>query len=95
MKNLAAIRAVLNNLCLRFGKAKYENGAVYEGEFMADQRVQWGRQVFPDGSVYEGEWAADKMTGELSNFKHRSAATTTREALPRQFACRKIELGIS
>jgi hypothetical protein len=47
----------------RFGKAKYENGAVFEGEFEADKRQGWGTQVFPDESVYVGEWAEDKMTG--------------------------------
>lgn len=47
----------------RAGKAKYENGAVYEGAFEDDQRSGWGTQCFPDESLYIGEWANDTMTG--------------------------------
>lgn len=48
----------------RHGKAKYENGGFYEGDFENDVRSGWGKHEFPDGSWYEGEWSADRMTGE-------------------------------
>ena len=48
----------------RSGKAKYENGSVYDGDFENDQRSGWGMQCLPDESVYVGEWAADKMNGK-------------------------------
>lgn len=48
----------------RHGVACYENGAVYDGDFVADGRHGWGEQVFPSGDKYEGEWAADKIHGE-------------------------------
>lgn len=47
----------------RFGKAKYENGGTYEGEFEKDKRWGWGEHHFPDGSVYEGEWFDDMIEG--------------------------------
>lgn len=49
-------------LC-RTGKATYENGAVYEGDFQKDHRWGWGLQRFPDGSTYEGEWYDDLIEG--------------------------------
>ena len=48
----------------RSGKAKYENGSVYDGDFENDQRSGWGMQCFPDESVFVGEWAADIMNGK-------------------------------
>ena len=48
----------------RKGKAQYENGGVYEGEFENDVRAGWGRHIFPKGDVYEGEWLKDEMHGE-------------------------------
>ena len=48
-----------------FGKAMYENGGVYEGEFQDDHRWGWGEHRFPDGSVYEGEWFDDMIEGAL------------------------------
>lgn len=47
----------------RSGKAKYENGAIYEGDFEEDKRQGWGAQCFPDESIYIGEWTNDKMEG--------------------------------
>ena len=48
----------------RSGKAKYENGGVYEGEFENDMRDGWGSHCFPDESIYVGEWAHDKIAGD-------------------------------
>lgn len=56
---------MLNKECIcRSGKARYETGAVYDGEFQSDQRSGWGTQCFPDESVYVGEWAKDTVTGD-------------------------------
>ena len=48
----------------RSGKAKYDSGAVYDGEFANDKRCGWGQQCFPDESMYEGEWEDDTMQGK-------------------------------
>lgn len=50
-------------LLRRTGKATYENGAVYEGDFERDHRWGWGLQRFPDCSAYEGEWYDDLIEG--------------------------------
>lgn len=55
----AAMHACLG----REGKARYENGGVYVGEFRREQRCGWGRHSFPGGDVYEGEWLADRIHG--------------------------------
>ena len=54
------------------GKAVYENGAVYEGDFQKDHRWGWGLQRFPDGSTYEGEWFDDIIEGERVSLKCQS-----------------------
>ena len=48
----------------RFGRAKYENGGTYEGEFEKDHRWGWGEHRFPDGRIFEGEWFDDMLEGE-------------------------------
>lgn len=50
----------------RSGKAKYENGGIFDGEFENDKRHGWGTHCFPDESIYIGEWADDKISGEFS-----------------------------
>lgn len=73
----------------RHGKAKYENGGLYEGDFENDVRSGWGLHQFPDGSWYEGEWSADRMTGETVRvllFIHRCAAhSCTAHNVPQSF----------
>jgi len=61
------------NCICRTGKATYENGAVYEGDFRKDHRWGWGRQRFPDGSVYEGEWYDDLIEGASEKKPHDPA----------------------
>lgn len=66
------------HLC-RSGKAKYESGSVYEGEFECDQRSGWGVQCFPDESTYVGEWKHDSMTGvPLHKLQSRAYSTVVR-----------------
>ena len=63
----ACMRLSMHELfCIRVyrqGKARYDNGGTYVGEFKQEQRCGWGRHTFPNGDVYEGEWAADKIHG--------------------------------
>lgn len=33
---------------------KFENGAIYDGEWKSEQRFGRGRQIWADGSIYEG-----------------------------------------
>ncbi len=47
----------------RSGKATYQNGGCYEGDFRRDHRWGWGKHIFPDGSIYEGEWYDDLIEG--------------------------------
>ena len=60
----------------RSGKAKYENGGVYDGDFQNDMRDGWGSHCFPDESMYVGEWAQDKVAGDsLHNTLFASRST--------------------
>lgn len=45
------------------GKATYQNGGVYQGDFRRDHRWGWGKHTFLDGSAYEGEWYDDLIEG--------------------------------
>jgi hypothetical protein len=45
------------------GKYVFADGAVYEGEFKADQKEGRGIFRYANGNVYEGEWKADKKEG--------------------------------
>jgi hypothetical protein len=46
-----------------FGKCTYENGDVYEGEFVNDEKVGTGTYHYSDGCVYTGEWRGGKENG--------------------------------
>jgi hypothetical protein len=50
---------------LRHGKGKqiWEDGSVYEGNWVCDHVCGWGRLVHADGDVYEGEWENDMANG--------------------------------
>ena len=50
-------------MALRFGRATYDIGGSFEGEFLRDHRWGWGEHRFTDGSVYEGEWFDDMIEG--------------------------------
>jgi hypothetical protein len=43
---------------MRHGKGRmiYNNGAVYEGDFIQDVIKGKGKSIFPNGDIYEGEW---------------------------------------
>jgi hypothetical protein len=45
---------------------RYSDGAVYEGEWKADDRHGRGTMRYADGDVYEGEWKADAHEGRGS-----------------------------
>lgn len=42
------------------GKAKYEDGSIYEGEFLDNQKNGIGKMVYADGKIYEGKWKNGK-----------------------------------
>ena len=46
-----------------FGKFKWKNGALYEGEFDNDMLNGRGTYTFPDGKKYNGQWKNNKMDG--------------------------------
>lgn len=50
-------------LSLSHGRATYENGGFYVGDFQHGVRCGWGRHAFPGGAVHEGGWAADAPHG--------------------------------
>ncbi len=47
-----------------FGKMKYENGNVYEGEWKDGKRHGKGEIILVNGGSYEGEWKDDKRNGQ-------------------------------
>ncbi len=67
---------IYRRLPCRNGKAKYENGGVYDGEFENDQRNGWGSHCFPDESFYQGEWAQDKIDGASLQHINLSSQST-------------------
>lgn len=50
----------------RSGRATYQNGGTYEGDFQSDHRWGWGKHTFPDGTIYEGEWFDDIIEGNMT-----------------------------
>lgn len=46
-----------------YGKRTYEDGTVYEGEYVNGLRNGKGRIEYPNGDVQEGEWKDDKPNG--------------------------------
>lgn len=47
-----------------FGVYKYTSGAIYTGQWLANQHHGKGTYEFSDGTMYEGEWKNHKMHGE-------------------------------
>jgi len=43
---------------------RYNNGAVYSGQFKNEMRHGYGIQVWPDGARYEGYWQFNKAKGK-------------------------------
>ena len=43
---------------------RYENGAVYSGEWLNGMKDGQGEQIWPDGARYEGQWKQNKADGE-------------------------------
>ena len=41
----------------------FENGAVYKGQWLGEQRHGFGVQIWPDGAKYEGRWRNNKADG--------------------------------
>ena len=48
----------------RYGRARYQDGSTYEGDWKQDHRWGWGKHRFAAGGEYEGEWDDDKMSGD-------------------------------
>jgi hypothetical protein len=50
----------------RNGVVRFENGDIYEGDWVGDRHLfdGYGRYYYKDGRVYEGTWKEDKMHGE-------------------------------
>jgi len=46
-----------------YGKYKYKNGDVYEGDFIESKRHGLGEYVYNDQSYYRGEWENDCKSG--------------------------------
>uniref|UniRef100_A0A7S3N4F6 Uncharacterized protein n=1 Tax=Euplotes harpa TaxID=151035 RepID=A0A7S3N4F6_9SPIT len=46
------------------GSVIWDNGEVYEGEFVDSKMAGFGRYVWPSGQVYEGQWLAGRMHGQ-------------------------------
>merc|ERR1719213_726869 len=42
---------------------RFDNGAMYTGEWVGDKRDGNGTQVWTDGARYEGQWVEDKAQG--------------------------------
>ena len=53
------------------GRAIWQNGNVYEGEYRRNQRSGVGTFWYSDGSEYVGEWKDDKKHGK-GRFKDKS-----------------------
>ena len=49
---------------VRTGTMIYEDGSVYDGEWLNDLRHGPGRCTWPNGIVYNGEWKNDKQDGK-------------------------------
>ena len=43
------------------GTMIYEDGSIYDGEWLNDLRHGPGRYTWPNGIVYNGEWKNDKQ----------------------------------
>jgi len=41
------------------GKMIYNDGRVYEGDFLYDKKNGKGKMTYPNGKVEEGEWNND------------------------------------
>ncbi len=46
------------------GKALYENGNKYEGNFKDNQRTGYGTAITKTGEKYEGQWKNDRFNGK-------------------------------
>ena len=51
------------NYLNRIGVCIWEDGDIYEGEFVNTKKHGIGTYYFPDGTMYKGEWNEDKMEG--------------------------------
>jgi hypothetical protein len=49
-----------------YGIYKYDNGDIYEGDFVEGLREGQGEYLYNDGSVYRGSWKEDKKHGSGS-----------------------------
>lgn len=46
------------------GRADFEDGATYEGEFQTGQFHGAGKMTYPDGDVYDGFWKKGRRHGK-------------------------------
>jgi hypothetical protein len=53
----------LNRQRSGFGILNWPNGAIYQGDWAADNRQGKGSMIFSDKSVYVGTWFEDKKHG--------------------------------
>ena len=47
----------------------FRTGAVYDGEWLGNERCGFGVQTWPDGAEYRGEWRQNTATGK-GCFRH-------------------------
>jgi len=47
----------------------FRTNAVYDGEWLGNERSGFGIQTWPDGAVYEGQWKQNKAWGQ-GRFRH-------------------------
>jgi hypothetical protein len=63
------------------GTKKYENGSVYEGEFVSGLK-KYGKNTYPSGTIYEGSF--------LNNQRHGTGKFTYSNGDVFQFLLRRI-----
>lgn len=52
-----------------FGKLKYLNGNVYEGQLLNGKRSGNGTMQFSSGDIYDGMWKNDQMNDFDGHYK--------------------------
>jgi len=50
-------------------KHVFQTGAIYDGEWLGNERWGFGMQTWPDGAEYRGQWSANTATGR-GCFRH-------------------------
>ena len=45
------------------GKFTWDDGRIYEGEYVDDKKHGHGKFIWPDGKIYDGSWADGRQHG--------------------------------